>query len=55
LEVLGIASTQVKKLPNQIVDLRKLEQIYVQDTPLQSPKLILAMRGIAAIRDYFQD
>ena len=24
LEVLGIASTKVKKLPNQIVDLRKL-------------------------------
>jgi Leucine-rich repeat (LRR) protein len=55
LEVLGIASTLINKLPNQIVDLRSLKQIYVHDTPLQSPKLALALRGIQAIREYFQD
>lgn len=32
----------------------KLEQVVVENTPLISPKLVTAERGIEAIREYFK-
>ena len=54
LEVLGVAFTYITKLPPQIIKLKKLRQIFVQDTPLKTPKLVLALRGVHAIFEYFQ-
>ena len=54
LEVLGVAFTYITKLPPQIIKLKKLRQIFVQDTPLKTPKLVLALRGVQAIFEYFQ-
>ena len=53
LRVLGIAQTEITKLPQQITKLRKLKEIYVNDTPLKQPKLALAQRGIEAIKEFF--
>jgi len=53
LEVLGIAMTQITKLPSSIASIKSLREIYVKDTPLKTPKLALAMRGINAIREFF--
>ena len=54
LRVLGIAMTQITKLPPHITKLQKLREIYVSGTPLKQPKLALAMRGMEAIREFFQ-
>ena len=54
LEVLGIAMTKIQKLPAQISKIITLREIYVSGTPLKQPKLALAMRGINAIREFFQ-
>ena len=54
LKVLGIAMTNIQKLPSQITRLKKLQDINVEGTPLKTPKLALAMRGIEAIREFFQ-
>lgn len=53
LRVLGIAMTNVQKLPSQITRMRALREINVNGTPLKTPKLALAMRGINAIREFF--
>ena len=53
LKVLGIASTEITKLPPQIIQLKRLQQIFVHDSPLKTPKLVLALRGVQAIFEYF--
>ena len=52
--MLGIARNKITKLPSSITRLAKLREINVNETPLKQPKLALAMRGIRAIRDFFQ-
>ena len=46
--------TRISKLPQTIARLPNLREIYVKETPLKQPKLALAMRGIGAIREFFQ-
>ena len=53
LKVLGIAATNITKLPPNITKL-KLKEIYVSGTPLKTPKLALAMRGFGAIKEFFK-
>ena len=54
LKTLGIASTEITKLPSDITECSSLEDIYVHNTPLKTPKLVLAMRGFKAIKEYFE-
>jgi len=51
--VLGISETKIQILPQDIKDMKSLQEIFVHDTPLKNPRLVLAMRGVEAIREYF--
>ena len=46
--------TKIAKLPATIARISSLEEVYVKETPLKQPKLAVAMRGINAIREFFQ-
>lgn len=55
LTVLGIAHSKITEIPSQIVQLGNLKQIFVENTPLQVPKLVTAERGVKAIQEFFND
>lgn len=45
--------TKITKLPASIATMPYLTEVYVKETPLKQPKLAVAMRGIAAIKEFF--
>jgi len=55
LKVLGLASTNIRELPEVFnsMNFKELEQILVHDTNLVTPSLAIALRGVAAIKVYF--
>jgi len=54
LKVFGIANTSVLRLPSAIADIKTLKEVYVQNTPMIVPSYQMAMRGVAAIKEYFK-
>ena len=55
LQTLGLASTDIKELPDKIngSNLKRLKQILVHDTNLVTPSLAIALRGVEAIKEFF--
>ena len=55
LKVIGISYTDVEELPKCVTQLHMLDQLYCYGTQLKKPPSIIAQRGVAAIKKYFQE
>ena len=54
LTVVDLSGNQLTTIPESISQISNLTGLYLEDNPLKNPPREIAIKGIEAIREYFQ-